>query len=68
MKDTLQNQKEQAREVVWRRAERDILRRERVRLFRNGTIRPAGLPTIMAKDASGKWWPNSNFVQGGNGE
>jgi hypothetical protein len=27
-------------EAVWRAAERDQVRRERLRLFRNGTIRP----------------------------
>jgi len=51
---------------VWdNRADRDILRRERVRLVRNGTIIPAsrGLAVPMAKDSSGKWWPNSNFVR-----
>lgn len=50
-------------EDVWRRAERDQLRRERVRLFRNGTLKGVGLPNIMAKDKDGKWWPNANFVK-----
>lgn len=51
-------------EAVWREAERNMTRRERVRLVRNGTIIPftRGVPNIMAKDANGKWWPNSNFI------
>lgn len=62
--DTNANQAAQAREAVWRKAERDILRRERVRLIQNGTITPVHRvgPSVMVKDKDGRWWPNSNFV------
>lgn len=53
-------------EDLWKRAERDMVRRERVKRIHSGVIVSAarGLPNVMARDFSGKWWPNSNFVGG----
>ena len=69
MIDSFTNQKREAlaaaHENAWRRAERDILRRERSRLIQNGTITPVhrALPQPMVKDKDGRWWPNANFVK-----
>lgn len=51
-------------ETVWKRAEQDMVRRERYDRIRRGLIVPAtrGTPTVMARDSDGRWWPNSNFV------
>lgn len=50
---------------TWRKAEQNMIRRERVARIHNGTIIPAfcGLTVPMAKDSSGKWWPNENFTR-----
>lgn len=44
-------------EEIWRRAERDSMAEERLRLIRNGTIRPRRdlPPTTLYKTASGIW-------------
>ena len=51
-------------EQTWKKAERHMVRRERVERIRRGVIVPAtrGLPNVMARDASGRWWPNRNFT------
>lgn len=51
-------------EAVWRRAEYNMLRRERMDRIRRGVIIPftRGVPNVMARDKDGRWWPNKNFV------
>lgn len=46
-------------EATWRAAERSMLRRERFRLVRSGTIRPASMmqPQLMVKNQDGSWSP-----------
>lgn len=46
-------------EGLWRHAEKDMMRRERIRLVRNGTIVPEYdlKPQMMVKDAKGQWVP-----------
>jgi len=49
-------------ENIWRRAEKDIARRERRRLIRNRTITPAPFmrPQLMVKNGDGSWSPHIN--------
>lgn len=46
-------------EGLWRRAERDMMHRERVRLIRRRIIRPLCdmQPQMMVKNAEGQWIP-----------
>lgn len=46
-------------EGLWRRAERDMMHRERVRLIRRRIISPVCdlQPQMMVKNAEGQWMP-----------
>lgn len=42
-------------ENVWRKAEQNQLRRERIRLIRNGTISNTSVPNVLVKGDGGSW-------------
>lgn len=46
-------------EMIWRAAERNMIRRERVNRIKKGIITPEyGMkPQMMVKDATGRWCP-----------
>ena len=51
--------------IPWDRFERDVLRRERPRLIRKGTIVPAFRmkPQMLVKDAEGNWKPEIKVIR-----
>lgn len=54
-----EQQKANQRELIWRKAESNMARRERMRLIRSGRIVPAYRmqPQLMVRDANGRWVP-----------
>ncbi len=46
-------------EATWRKAESNMLRRERIHLVRKGVITPIGRmpPQMLVKDDAGRWCP-----------
>ncbi len=50
-------------EATWKKAEINIMRRERQRLFRLGFIKPAHKlkPQMMVQDESGRWCPQLGY-------